>query len=932
MWRGIPGPPRTEVKVKNARIIAVKNRENGVELAGEKTPAVSHTAGLGNMSGQADKMSKLHYPWGEPLLNQAQVLKGKITLYRYPDSRSQLKVSREGNNQVKAKWTGLTDSRTFYPKDYIEFCFAEDDCGALSIRGKGFTEMKGVFGLQIPIENLDGSGRLYLASFGGLEYPAGGKKALIGYQSTSLFYEAGFMAYRLKNTALGYWSEDPHFRPFFIMIGREENASCFGMEINTIMPFEQRNRVETPVIKIDSFADSGWVAAARPYRNWYRKQFARQIAARDSIPWANEINAIMDTGIPSEETLARIKQIMPAQRVLLHVWEARKPPFDKELPDYSLRKGYPEAVRRAHEHGFKVMCYVCSLCANYRSPVWDRDRLADFFLTRINDITNYNGSKSVFDEMKTGTLNRPDGTNRFAGIKPGRLIYCDPLSKGWRNYFTGQVVRMNQAGGTDANYQDTLGCTSDNGNGVIDGLAGGEGNAALAQDLAKAMPKTPMAAEYGPAAIGFAVKWPLNGATSWGSDRFRSYRIHHQIPLAAFLFGYRPWISIHRADNDFKQHLVAACSDQLGGLGMFTAAKDMNTESGFADHLVLRSKLFTEKQLVPWFPEKKYPENIRCMYQDAQKRIYRYYDDGRLQMMLGPDGKPLYGRIDHVRSIQINGLVLPGWPASDENGIYGLNPKNSYALFPGKIEPEINLGKLPDGVTVKYYYSQPHYAYLELAGKGKFSSEINLPPRFKNVYVNDRRINGRTISGTLPLRVFFSDGNAVACSHLLRLDDSRGLQYGKPLSLPKARHFSKGRPLYHMGYYDSLVMDSVFKVENEDDAFEVLFRNMQNKYGNGAVISAYINGLKVAEFDCYTRLKRKNKKGSAGIFDTKLRKWIVPLGKYQGAAVLVSIRVAKKNSSNSDMMYSSIPRLIRSKERKPVTEFPSPADPVRKRK
>ena len=113
---------RTEVKVKNARITAVKNLTNGVELAGEKTPAGSSTAGIGNMTGQPEVMSKLHFPWGEPMLNQSPVLGKTITLYRYPDSKSNLKVERTGKT-VKAVWTGLTDSRRFYPKDFIELRF-----------------------------------------------------------------------------------------------------------------------------------------------------------------------------------------------------------------------------------------------------------------------------------------------------------------------------------------------------------------------------------------------------------------------------------------------------------------------------------------------------------------------------------------------------------------------------------------------------------------------------------------------------------------------------------------------------------------------------------------------------------------------------------------------------------------------------------------
>ena len=921
---------RTEVKVKNARITAVKNLTGGVELAGEKTPAGSSTAGIGNMTGQPEVMSKLHFPWGEPMLDQSPVLGKKITLYRYPDSKSKLKVERNGKT-VKAVWTGLTDSSRFYPNDFIELRFFEDNNGALAFLGTGFTEMKGVFGLQIPIENLDGTGKFFLPNFGGLEYPASGKPALITYNPTSLFYEAKLMTFQVKNTVLGYWSEDPDFRPYFIMLGRGAGASSFGLEINNIMPFEPHDMVKTPVVKIDTFADSGWIAAARPYRNWYRKQFAAQIARRDSIPWANGINAVSDTGIPSDAVLKRIGELMPASRVLLQVWQARKEGFDTKLPDYTVRPHYPADVQRAHKHGFKVMCYVNALCANYRSPVWERDQLEKFFLTRRNSITNYYGDKNVFDEKLVGTLTAAKGNDRFANLKPGKLIYGDPLSKGWREYYTRTIAEMNRQSGTDANYQDTLGCASDNGNGFIDGLAGAQGNQRLAANLAEAMPQVPMASEYGQDAIAMAIKWPLNSAQKWGKKRFRPSRIHRQIPMNAFLFGNRTWIHTVMVNDDLTRHVVSACSDALGGMGMFAAAPDMDIKSGFADHLVLRSKIFTEKQLVPWFPGKRYPENIRCMYQDAQKRIYQYYDDGKLQMMLDPDGKPLYGRVDGVTATGSSGLFLPGWPASDSKGIYGLNPANRYALFPADIPPEINLGKLPDGVTVKYYYSTPEYAYLELDGKGPFDRQFTVPARFRKMWVNDQAAEPGRITGDLPVRVFLSTGKTFIGNQLLQIDDVRGLQYGDAIPLTRSKRFA-GETLYYMGHYDSNALDSVIEVKNNDDALELLFRNLQNKYGNGSLISVHINGSKIAEFDCYTPVKRKSKKDPAGIFDTRLRKWTVPLGKYRGSLVLASIRVSQKTSPNSDLMFASRPRLVRDKRQELTVTFPDPANPAPKPK
>ena len=309
---------RSEIKIRNARIISVKNLKSNVVFADTKLPCASKSAGIGNMKDRAKEMSKLHFPWGEPTMGQQRPAIKKTQLYRFPHiphEKSKLTVKNSGKS-VKAVWKGLSDSVNFFADDSIELNISEDKNGALEIRSIASTKDRGVFGIQIPIENLNGEGCFVLPSFGGLRYKASGQPALIGFQDTGLFYEAKFMAYELKNSSLGYWYEDPKFGPYFIMFGRDEKASSFAIEVNNIMPFEARNAISTPPLKIDTFDNADWVAAATPYRNWYRKTFAADLAKRDSIKWANNIYAISDGGVGNDTTLNAIKKFMKPRVVL----------------------------------------------------------------------------------------------------------------------------------------------------------------------------------------------------------------------------------------------------------------------------------------------------------------------------------------------------------------------------------------------------------------------------------------------------------------------------------------------------------------------------------------------------------------------------------------------------------------------------------------
>lgn len=919
---------RTEIRIQYASIIGVRNLESGVDLSSPATPAKAQTGGIGNMIGQKKAMSKLHFPWGEPCLNQQLPPIKKTTLYRRPCQKSRLEMRRL-DNHVILLWKGLTNGEQFFPEDTLRLDIAEDANGALSLRAFGKTKDKGVFSLSIPVENLSARGTLILPSFGGLEYSAGGDPALIGFYNTGLAYEATLMIYKKDGAVLGYWYEDPTFRPYFAMFERGKDASAFGLEINTLMRFEQHDSIETPVLKIDSFGKADWVAAARPYRNWYQQTFAEEIARRESCDWANRINAICDTGyfaVGGKAQLERIRQLFPPEGILLHCWAPHKKGFAFGVPGYVLREAYAKEVATAHEYGFKVMCYVCALCAVYKAPAWERDGLEHFFLTRKNSITNYDGSKNLLDEMLIGTMNVPKGKDQFANIKKGKLIYGDPLSKGWRDYYPKVVQKLNRSSGTDANYEDTLGCTQENGNGSIDGLSGAQGNAALARKLA-VIPGVPMASEFGQAAIAFAVKWPLNYAQVWGNIKFRDYRIHRQVPLSTFLFGYRPWIPTILAGDDFHCHLVSAVSDALGGMGMFAASKNMDIRQGFNDHLTLRAKLFVEKGLKPYFPERKYPEHIRCMYQDTEGKIYSYYDNGYLQMMLDPNGKALYGRINGVVSTKAHGLQLPGWPCSDKDGIYGLNPQSSYALFPASSDgkPEIILGKLPEYARLQMFYVAPEYAYIELGGQGKVCLEVRIPERFREIYVNDRPVQDRLIQGELPLRIFLSSGKPVAPGKILKVSTMNGLAESGFLPLPKTQRKYAGQRLFHLYGYNAVVLDTVLDIQDADSAVEILHRNLQNKYGNGTVVSLHVNGLEAARFDCF-----RNKQ-----FDTKLRAWRVPLGQFKGQRVLVSVRSNNKGWNNADMLFVSLPRIVKDHSGKFQEIFPAlnnPPVPVEKQK
>ena len=920
---------RIELTVQDAAVVRVVNKESKVPLAEQKNKVDMYVSGLGNMTGNAKELSRTHFPWGEPAVKQNKK-RQKSAIYGKPCPQSRI-IVKKGKKSASVTWKGLDFNGTFQPGDYITLNFSEDKNGALTLQRKGGGRA-GIFGISVPVKNLAPDGTVYVPSFGGLEQAASSEQEeFISLQDTVLFIEAPLMIYVRKNNAFGMWMEDATFRPYFGMIERNKNGCAIALESQNIMPYEPLKKIDPPTVKFDVFSNAGWIAAARPYRNWYQKTFAKEIAIRDAKSWADDIYVIADGGnsAPGFENLLKY---FKKENVLIQIWQARKQGFTKDIPDYTPRAHYPGLVKKLHSHGFKVMCYVCPLCAVYKCPAWERDKVGSFFLTRKNSITNYHGNENAFDENLAGTIRAAKGDDQYGHLKPSAFLYGDPLSPGWRDYFCKVIKEMNNICGTDANYQDTLGCTADVGNGYVNGLSGSQGNLAFTRELQQKV-GVPMASEFGSAPIAMGIRWPLNGARAWGRDRFQKYRNTRQVPLSPFLFGYRTWVSSIRLHTDLRMHIVMATSDALSGFGMISTAFNDRENSGYNGQMLMRARLFADKQLKPYYPERNYPPNVKSMYKDKDGKIYKYVVTGKMQKMVGPDNKAIYGRLYNSTELTDPEFCIMNHPAWDEKGIYGLNKNAFYALYPRseQSKTKICVGKLPAGVVVKSYYEMPEYAYLELdsADKAKeYTLRIKADKKYKKVLINGNERNCSTdftFRGKMPLRFCFFTGKEVLPRQIIYVNGNTGQREGDVRPLPRS-HKIMGKNMYNIGSAKKLHLNMLVKVPAADSAVEMSLINLQKRFGDGSIVELFINGELVKSFNCAKWNGKGKREDNSSIFDNKMRTWKIPVGKYAEKFIFISVAVDYKSGSNADQQYITIPRFIRQASQKAQETIVLPFD------
>jgi hypothetical protein len=680
-----------------------------------------------------------------------------------------------------------------------------------------------------------------------------------------------------------------------------------------------------------------------PYRDWYARTFESEFAIRNAVKWADRIRVIIDhfdKGDPAD--YRRIATLFDPSTVLFHEWNARAPDFDHELPDWTPRAGYAERVKALQAYGFKTMAYVNTYCVNVNSPVYKRDNVADFALTRkIRGFYRYTAPRQTLEDAKDG-----------------QLLYLDPLSAQWRKYHTDMMVTWKEETGTDANYEDVGGTTGDFGNGVVDGLFGAQGGVAQFRELLQRNPTVPMASEYATDAIAFAVRWPLRFQQVWGGDRTREFWMSHQRPVSAYIHGplHRAWVPTIRAESNFLRHVVVACSDALGGLAQMPADNSsLDANSGILVHMKWRAQLFANRQLEPAFTPERQPDNLACMYSDRSGGIYRYTSTDTHQILAGPDGEECYARVTGVNRFDTR-LNLPGWPAFDSAGVVGLNPDVRYALLPGVPDrTAVRITNLTPGVCITRFYTYGGATVLCLDSAPRHdvtTAQIDLQllspistillngtpdasadakdtapeaPRTRS-YSVDLPAAWVFIAGS-PQRLKYGDfaGDGHETGHYVVAESGldRGGEYEpryranlKPPGTGEAIPFN-----FVSGGGDAeILMDYLVQPPDKTASLEVTMHNRQNKYGNGTIGRLYINGVLVRERDLgpkpnpdWTEGMPKNEKN---VWDNDYHRWTVPLGQFAGKPILVTLGTDGKASNNADNHWWSRPRFVEDPEQK----------------
>ena len=228
--------------------------------------------------------------------------------------------------------------------------------GDLLIEQEGTSNTEGVYGIQwgcvnLNVRNLD----LILPAEGGqvIDVTSPVTSRSFNYPGS---WEVQLAILQAEKGGFFVRGVDETFQ--FKVLHYEKNIESFalGFETQNQAPFDALTSAQSVTWRLNTYTGD-WRVPARQYRDWMERTFKPW--RLDEMPtWVQDIGLVviyfgLDVGI-----LDRLAEQVDPTKTLLYVGGWRKDSYDENYPNYTAKPEFGGFVKKAHQHGFRVMPHV----------------------------------------------------------------------------------------------------------------------------------------------------------------------------------------------------------------------------------------------------------------------------------------------------------------------------------------------------------------------------------------------------------------------------------------------------------------------------------------------------------------------------------------------------------------------------------------------
>ena len=517
----------------------------------------------------------------------------------------------------------------------------------LLISGESESESTKVYGMQWGIGNLDlNTLSLILPSKGGQIIDAAAAIEHENFDYPSPNWEVQLAIIEAERGGFYVRGTDTTFQSKALIY--QSDAGEFGLGFRTYnqAPWEGQTSAKSVTWRLNTYAGD-WCAPAQIYRDWMEEAFDPWRLS-DMPAWVGDIGLVITHTRLDTVMLERLAGLVDPTKTLLYLteWRIHKHPYN--YPDYTPNERFDDFLETARQHGFRVMLHAS-----------------------LHDIGPNHPLYPEFQEFQY----QDPWTGKLAGWlwheidNPERNAHINPASSKWRNLIVQRLKAIWEKYNIDAFHLDTSHYVLNDGNGLIEGRSGSQGNVLMHRELAQAMPGV----VFGGEELHEVTFFRENFAQRWPSEATSH-------PISAFIFSSYTLLYAYLGSKLIEDPRYHTMLDAYEGRGVLPSVR--------LPHASLLDRSLTQQMLsvVRQWQDLVLQPDIGCdwgpdilfQYTTQTGEIATYQRKPSGSILILPDGGG-YERVFNVTQAQTN-RSLPYWRAYNDTHLIGLNPNRAYFL------------------------------------------------------------------------------------------------------------------------------------------------------------------------------------------------------------------------------------------------------------